>query len=295
MNKMKARKMVELFLYEDIHDQDLTSEALFTRREVGEAHFILKESGVLAGLELIGMVYELLDPAVKVEMHKEDGQCVEKGSCIASVSGPVKSILSGERVILNLLQRMSGIATLTNEAVKKLNSSHTKICDTRKTTPGLRMFEKYAVRCGGGMNHRFGLYDGIMLKDNHIEFAGSVKEAVEKAKAYAGHMVKIEVEVEREEQLKEAIEAKADCIMFDNCSPDLIKEWIQQVPPEIVTEASGGITMDQLHAYGQCGVDYISLGYLTHSVKSLDISLDVKIKKGGRNHAGFSDGYAASL
>ncbi|KIL46987.1 carboxylating nicotinate-nucleotide diphosphorylase [Jeotgalibacillus campisalis] len=295
MNKMKARKMVEQFLYEDIHDQDQTSEALFTKLDQGEAYFILKDSGVLAGLDLIELVYQLLDPATKVELHKQDGQYVEKGSCIASVKGPVQAILSGERVILNLLQRMSGIATLTNEAVKELNSSHTKICDTRKTTPGLRMFEKYAVRCGGGINHRFGLYDGIMLKDNHIAFAGSVREAVKKAKAHAGHMIKIEVEIENEEQLQEAIETKADCIMFDNCPPDLIKKWIHQVPAGILTEASGGITMGQLHKYGNCGVDYISLGFLTHSVKSLDISLDVRIKKGGTRDARLTDRHAARL
>lgn len=192
------------------------------------------------------------------------------------MTGPIASILTGERVVLNLLQRMSGIATLTNQAVKLLNSDHTKICDTRKTTPGLRMIEKYAVRCGGGYNHRFGLYDGIMLKDNHIASAGSIAEAVQKARAKAGHMIKIEVEIETEQQLHEAIAARADIIMFDNRTPIEAAAFAAITPDSIITEASGGITLENLADYGRTGVDYVSLGMLTHSAKALDLSMNVE-------------------
>ena len=209
----------------------------------------------------------------------KDGEKIEAGQIIASAKGPVAVLLNGERVILNLIQRMSGIATLTNKAVQTLDSDHTKICDTRKTTPGLRMLEKYAVRTGGGFNHRFGLYDAIMLKDNHIAFAGSITKAVQVAKEKSGHMVKIEVETETLAQVEEASLAGADVIMFDNRTPSEIKQWIHVVPEHIVTEASGGITLDNLASYKEAGVDYISLGFLTHSAKSLDISVKVKIKE----------------
>ena len=175
------------------------------------------------------------------------------------------------------MQRMSGIATQTNEAVQTLNSSHTRITDTRKTTPGLRMLEKYAVQCGGGVNHRFGLYDAVMIKDNHISFAGSITKAVEMARSQLGHMVKIEVETETKEQVVEAVKAKADVIMFDNRTPDEIKAWIGLVPSEIKTEASGGINLSNLASYSDTGVDVISLGFLTHTVKALDISVKVRI------------------
>lgn len=201
---------------------------------------------------------------------------IEKGQQLATATGKIADLLKGERVVLNLVQRMSGIATLTKNAVTTLNSTHTKLCDTRKTTPGLRMLEKYAVRCGGGYNHRFGLYDGIMIKDNHISFAGSITKAVEAARAKAGHMVKIEVEVETEEQVIEAVNAKADVIMFDNRTPEEIKELIKLVPAGIITEASGGIQLSTLASYQDTGVDYISLGFLTHSYKALDISVKVK-------------------
>ncbi|MEW9501870.1 carboxylating nicotinate-nucleotide diphosphorylase [Jeotgalibacillus marinus] len=277
MNLLKARRLLEQFLHEDLGDHDLTSQTLFTVNDHGKADFILKDDGVIAGLPLIQEVYHLLDPSVRVELFTQDRQKVRGGERVAEVTGPIQSLLAGERVILNLLQRMSGIATLTNQAVTALNSCHTKICDTRKTTPGLRMFEKYAVRCGGGVNHRFGLYDGVMLKDNHIAYAGSIRQAVETVRNQVGHMVKIEVEIETEEQLQQAIESKADIIMFDNCSAETIRQWINQVPQSIVTEASGGISIDQLNEYGKSGVDFISLGLLTHSVKSLDISLDLKM------------------
>jgi nicotinate-nucleotide pyrophosphorylase (carboxylating) len=185
-------------------------------------------------------------------------------------------LLTGERVILNLLQRMSGIATLTHRAVTILNNSHTRICDTRKTTPGLRMLEKYAVVCGGGYNHRFGLYDGVMIKDNHIAFCGSITKAVQAVREKLGHMVKIEVETETKEQVLEAVRAGADVIMFDNRTPDEVREFVSLVPKPIITEASGGITLENLAEYGTTGVDYISLGMLTHSATALDISFHLQ-------------------
>ncbi|WP_026672460.1 carboxylating nicotinate-nucleotide diphosphorylase [Alkalihalobacterium bogoriense] len=274
MNRLLVKEQLQQFFIEDIGHGDLTS-VLFEKK-VGTGDFIVKQSGIVAGLFIISEGYELIDSSIQVTTYVEDGQWVDKGTVVASVSGPISSLLSGERVILNLVQRMSGIATLTNEAVRTLSSDHTRICDTRKTTPGLRMFEKYAVLCGGGYNHRIGLYDGVMIKDNHITACGSIKKAVERVKQQLGHMVKIEVETETETQVVEAIEAKADVIMFDNRQPNEVEHFIKLVPPHIVTEASGGITLENLRDYSHCGVDYISLGFLTHSVKALDISFNLK-------------------
>lgn len=227
----------------------------------------------MCGSELIQLTYSLLDRSIKVVSYKNDGDELKRGEKIATVSGPIRHILTGERLVLNLMQRLSGIATITKKAVDMLNSSHTRICDTRKTTPGLRMFEKYAVTCGGGMNHRTGLYDGVMIKDNHIAFAGSITKAVDLVKQKLGHMVKIEVETETKEQVIEAIEAGADIIMFDNRTAEEVTELQTVVPNYITTEASGNITLQNLASYQNTGVDYISLGFITHSVKSLDISL----------------------
>ena len=277
LNKLKLRLQLEQFLLEDIGDRDVSSELIFGNEEKGEIVFIAKESGIFCGEDVIRTGFPILDPNVEVNLEVSDGDSIEVGQAFATVRGKVASLLSGERVVLNLVQRMSGIATTTKKAVDILNSGHTKITDTRKTTPGLRMLEKYAVTVGGGFNHRFGLYDAVMIKDNHISFAGSITKAVEKARSQLGHMVKIEVEVETEEQMQEAIEAKADVIMFDNRTPDEIKAWIGLVPSGIYTEASGGINLDNLAGYRDTGVDVISLGYLTHTVKALDISVKVKI------------------
>src|SRR5699024_6090050 len=216
-----------------------------------------------------------IDANVKVNLKKTDGETVEVKETIAEVTGPVQAILTGERIILNLLQRMSGIATMTYQTVQKLNDPTIKVCDTRKTTPGLRMFEKYAVTCGGGFNHRNGLYDGVMIKDNHIAFAGSIEKAVIAVRKQLGHMVKIEVETETREQTLEEIDAGEDVIMFDNRSPEEVSLFTQLIPSHITTEASGGITLGSLPSYKHTGVDYISLGFLTHSVKALDMSLIV--------------------
>ncbi|UQD52880.1 carboxylating nicotinate-nucleotide diphosphorylase [Bacillus methanolicus] len=277
MNQLKLRLQLEQFFLEDIGDRDVTSDLIFGNRRDGEIMFLAKENGIFCGEEIIRTGFSLLDPASKVEMFTRDGALIESGQRLATVSGNISALLKGERVVLNLIQRMSGIATKTREAVSILNSDHTKICDTRKTTPGLRMFEKYAVTCGGGYNHRFGLYDAVMIKDNHIAFAGSITNAVATVKETLGHMVKIEVETETKEQVIEAVKAGVDVIMFDNRHPDEIKAWKKYVPEHIITEASGGITLENLAAYRDTGVDYISLGFLTHTIKSLDISVKVNV------------------
>ena len=276
MNKLKLQHMLQQFFLEDLGERDVTSETIFLPNQRAKGHFLVKEEGVLAGIDIISAGYRLLDPTIEVVAYKQDGEKIRKGDIIASVSGPIIPLLTGERVILNLLQRMSGIATLTNRAVTLLNSEHTRICDTRKTTPGLRMLEKYAVTCGGGYNHRFGLYDAIMIKDNHIAYCGSITKAVESVRAKVGHMVKIEVETETKEQVVEAVAAEADVIMFDNRSPEEIRELVKLVPKPIITEASGGITLENIEQYRNTGVDYISLGMLTHSVKALDISFNIE-------------------
>lgn len=272
MNTLKAKKMIEQFLLEDIGEGDLSSIHIFPMHERTTGKVLAKADGVIAGTELIEITYKLLHEDITVTLHVKDGESVQAGQLLAEVEGPVQVLLSGERVMLNLLQRMSGIATLTSKAVETLNDERIKLVDTRKTMPGLRLFDKYAVTCGGGANHRFGLYDAVMLKDNHIAYAGSIKNAVDSLRNKLGHMVKIEVETENKDQVLEAIEAGADVIMFDNRTPDEIKEFVKLVPETIVTEASGGITLDNLASFQNCGVNVISLGCLTHSAKALDIS-----------------------
>lgn len=278
LNKLKLRLQLEQFFIEDIGDRDISSETIFGKEEMGEIVFIAKDNGIFCGEDIIKIGFPILDKNAEIHLSLKDGDPIEIGQAFATVKGKVSSLLQGERVVLNLVQRMSGIATQTNEAVRILNSSHTKITDTRKTTPGLRMLEKYAVTCGGGVNHRFGLYDAVMIKDNHISFAGSITKAVKKVRSQLGHMVKIEVETETKGQVLEAVEATADVIMFDNRTPEEIKEWIGFIPKEIKTEASGGINLDNLASYSDTKVDVISLGFLTHTVKALDISVKVKIR-----------------
>lgn len=275
MNTLKLRLQLEQFFMEDIGERDVTSDLIFSRGNSGSIVFLAKDDGIFCGEQVINTGFRLMDEECQVLIMVRDGEKVEKGQELAKISGQMSALLKAERVVLNLVQRMSGIATKTHEAVAVLDSGKTRICDTRKTTPGLRMLEKYAVRCGGGFNHRYGLYDAVMIKDNHIAFAGSITKAVETVKSNLGHMVKVEVEIESKEQLKEAIDSKVDCIMFDNRTPQEIQDWIGNVPEGILTEASGGITLENLNSYRNCGVDYISLGFLTHSVKSLDISAKV--------------------
>lgn len=280
MNTLKLRSLLENFFIEDIGEQDMTTDLIFTDDTDGEIVFLAKDEGIFCGEEIIKAGFQLINHDIRTEVFVRDGEAVHYGQQLATATGKIADLLKGERVILNLIQRMSGIATLTNKAVQTLNSDFTKICDTRKTTPGLRMLEKYAVRTGGGFNHRFGLYDGVMIKDNHISFAGSIRRAVAAVRKSAGHMVKVEVEVETEEQVIEAVNAGADVIMFDNRTPDEIKELIKLVPSGIITEASGGIQLINLANYRDTGVHYISLGFLTHSYKAMDISVKVKWNKG---------------
>lgn len=276
MNRLKAEEAIRSFLLEDIGDRDVSS-VLFSQKDRGEAVVRVKQDGVIAGLDCFQWGYHLLDPEITVEPLKKDGDFVKAGEAITRIQGPVAALLAGERVLLNLVQRMSAIATLTARCVEALGSTHTRIVDTRKTTPGLRMFEKYAVRIGGGFNHRNGLYDAVMLKDNHIAAAGSITQAVQRVRSSLGHMTMIEVEVENLAQLQEAIAVQPDVIMFDNQTPETITAWVQLVPEPIRTEASGGIDLNNLAAYRHTGVDVISIGALTHSVHNLDISMNLAI------------------
>ncbi|CAM4143292.1 nicotinate-nucleotide pyrophosphorylase [Bacillus manliponensis] len=277
MNTLKIQEALKRFFLEDIGERDVTSQLIFPDDLVAKGTFLVKDTGVFCGVSIIQEGFALLDKRVEIILHKKDGDGVTKGEVIATVEGPISSLLTGERVVLNMIQRMSGVATMTKKAVQVLESDHTRICDTRKTMPGLRMFDKYAVTCGGGYNHRFGLYDGVMIKDNHIAFAGSITKAVIAVKEKLGHMVKVEVETETEEQVLEAVSAGADIIMFDNRTPEEVCAFCKLVPSVIVTEVSGGITLENLRAYRNVGVDYISLGALTHSTQALDISFNIEV------------------
>ena len=271
-----ASKQIESFLIEDIGTGDLSTELIFNNESESRGYFMAKDDGVIAGLAVPDQVYQLLNHKVSFRPFYKDGDFVKAGDIIGEATGHIHALLTGERVILNLMQRMSGIATQTSEAIKLLDDPLIRICDTRKTAPGLRFFDKLAVRIGGGYNHRMGLYDGVMLKDNHIAFAGGIEAAVAQARNKLGHTIKVEVEVETKAQLIEALKAEVDIIMFDNRSPEEVKLWVKQVPSSIITEVSGGITLEHLERYRHTGVDYISIGALTHSVKAFDISFNSK-------------------
>ncbi|KOS62089.1 carboxylating nicotinate-nucleotide diphosphorylase [Lysinibacillus sp. FJAT-14222] len=278
MNIIKLEEMLKQFFNEDIGDGDLSSEFIFSAEQQGSFSFYAKESGIFCGALIIEHGFLLLDRSMEIILCKKDGDEVNTGDVLAVIQGPLQKLLIGERVILNVIQRMSAIATAANLAVHETAGTNAKICDTRKTMPGMRMLDKYAVRIGGAYNHRNGLYDAIMLKDNHIAFAGSITKAVQAAREKIGHTIKIEVEIETKAQLVEAITAGADIIMFDNRSPEEIREWLPAVPPHIATEASGGITLQNLNTYAKTGIQWISLGALTHSVKAFDISALVQTK-----------------
>lgn len=276
MNHIQLKELLTEAFKEDIGMGDLTSESIFPESQQATGSYTAKASGVMAGLETILVGYQLLDPNCKIRFNKNDGHPVKPGEIIAEVEGPVRVLLSGERVILNIIQHLSGIATATRQVMHNLDDPSITITDTRKTLPGLRSLQKYAVRCGGGKNHRFRLDDAVMIKDNHIKAAGSLKSAVELVRARIGHMVKIEVETENEAQVKEAIEAGADVIMLDNRSPDQVKSLVSLIPEHIIVEVSGGITPQNIHSYKGSGANVISLGWLTHSVQALDISFNLK-------------------
>lgn len=274
MNLIKAKKLIKNFLDEDIFTGDISAESIFDENQIGKGFFLAKDDGILCGSLIIGLTYNVYGADVSVKLLKKDGDKISKNDIIAEVEGPIKALLSCERVILNLMQRMSGISTAAKKAVELLNDENIRICDTRKTTPGLRIFEKYAVKCGGGYNHRYGLYDAVMLKDNHIAFAGGITNAVNIVKNSVGHMVKIEVETETEEEVLEAVNSGADVIMFDNRKPEELKKLCSLVPDNIITEASGGISLKNIAEFAGTGVNYISLGALTHSVIPIDISFN---------------------
>lgn len=260
-------------LQEDITSEDITTNSVMRTYQKGEVQLLCKQDGIIAGLHVFKRVFELLDDTVSVEFFCQDGDAVSAGQLMAIVTGDIRALLSGERVALNYLQRMSGIATYTHSIAKLLEGSKTKLLDTRKTTPNMRIFEKYAVKVGGGYNHRYNLSDGILLKDNHIGAAGSVTKAVLMAKEYAPFVRKIEVEVENLDMVKEAVEAGADIIMLDNMTPDMMKEAIRIINGRAETECSGNVTRENVERLLDIGVDYISSGALTHSAPILDISL----------------------
>ena len=260
-------------LQEDITSEDITTNSVMRAPQAGEVQLICKQDGIIAGLQIFERVFQLLDDTVTVEFFCEDGDAVKSGQLMAVVRGDIRALLSGERVALNYLQRISGIATYTHSIAKLLEGSKTKLLDTRKTTPNMRIFEKYAVKVGGGYNHRYNLSDGILLKDNHIGAAGSVTKAVQMAKEYAPFVRKIEIEVENLDMVKEAVEAGADIIMLDNMSPEMMKEAISLIDGRAETECSGNVTRENVERLLELGVDYISSGALTHSAPILDISL----------------------
>lgn len=271
--KVNADDLILLALKEDITSEDITTNSVMREYQLGEVELICKEDGVIAGLDIFKRVFELLDDKTEVTFTCADGDEVKKGQKLGVVRGDIRVLLSGERTALNYLQRMSGIATYTRNIVKLLEGSKTKLLDTRKTTPCMRIFEKYAVKVGGGYNHRYNLSDGILLKDNHIGAAGGVKEAVMMAKEYAPFVRKIEIEVENLDMLKEALEAGADIIMLDNMSIEDMKEAVKLTAGRAETECSGNVTKENVAKLVDIGVDYISSGALTHSSPILDLSL----------------------
>lgn len=277
MNPITTRLNVDNLLLqalrEDISDEDVTTNSVMRTYKKGEAQLICKEDGIIAGMDIFQRVFELLEPEIQIEKYVSDGAEVKKGDILAVVRGDIRVILSGERTALNYLQRMSGIATYTHSVAKLLEGSHTKLLDTRKTTPNMRIFEKYAVRVGGGHNHRYNLSDGVLIKDNHIGAAGGVRQAVEMAREYAPFVRKIEIEVENLDMFKEALDAGADIIMLDNMSVETMKEAVAMAKRRAETECSGNITRENIERIKDIGVDYVSSGALTHSAPILDVSL----------------------
>ena len=271
--QLVADKYIRLALEEDINSEDVSTNAVMPEYKKGEVQLICKEDGIIAGLSVFERVFHLLDPNTKVDFYVKDGDTVKKGQPMATVTGDIRVLLSGERTALNYLQRMSGIATYTNAVAKMLEGTKTTLLDTRKTAPCMRIFEKYAVKVGGGSNQRYNLSDGVMLKDNHIGAAGGVGAAVRAAKAYAPFVRKIEIEVETLEQLQEALDAGADIVMLDNMGVDEMKRAVEMCKGKAETECSGNVTKENIARLVDLGVDYISSGALTHSAPILDVSL----------------------
>ena len=271
--KLNADKFIMMALQEDITSEDVSTNAVMPKAQKGKVDLICKQDGIIAGLDVYARVFTLLDDSTEVEFFCKDGDEVKAGQLMGIVTGDIRVLLSGERVALNYLQRMSGIATYTHEVAELLKGSKTTLLDTRKTTPNCRIFEKYAVRVGGGSNHRYNLSDGVLLKDNHIGAAGSITNAVRMAKEYAPFVRKIEVEVESLAQVKEAVEAGADIIMLDNMTTDQMRAAIDLIDGRAETECSGNVTKENIERLISLGVDYISSGALTHSSPIMDISM----------------------
>ena len=269
-------QLISLWFAEDIGDGDHTTLSCIPSNEIGKSQLIIKENGVLAGVEVARKVFQAFDPELKITVFINDGTEVKVGDIAFEVDGKIQSLLQTERLMLNIMQRMSGVATRTREYVKALEGTKTRVLDTRKTTPGLRLLEKEAVKIGGGVNHRIGLYDMILLKDNHVDFAGGIAQAIQRTKAYLkekGKDLKIEIEVRNFDELAQVIaEGGVDRIMLDNFTPENTRKAVEIIAGKYETESSGGITFSTLKEYAECGVDYISVGALTHSVKSLDMS-----------------------
>ena len=270
---LNADNLIRQALQEDITSEDITTNAVMREAKQGEVQLLCKEDGVIAGLAVFARVFTLLDPGTDTEFYVQDGDTVQKGQLLGVIRGDIRVLLSGERTALNYLQRMSGIATYTRQIADLLKDSKTKLLDTRKTTPNMRIFEKYAVKVGGGYNHRYNLSDGILLKDNHIAAAGGVKEAIQMAKEYAPFVRKIEIEVETLDMVQEAVDAGADIIMLDNMTPGNMKAAVELIDGRAETECSGNVTRENIERLISIGVDYISSGALTHSSPILDLSL----------------------
>lgn len=275
LNQMYVDNLIKTALLEDINYIDVTTDYLIDEDQEGAAQFLAKADGVLCGLDVALRVFELLQPDFKAEVFKKDGDVLKKGNIIAKVYGKTRTILKGERTALNLIQHMSGIATATNEAVKLVEGTKASIVDTRKTLPGMRPLQKYAVTVGGGKNHRYNLSDAAMLKDNHVDAGGGITNAVKKLKSKLGHMTKVELEVRTLDELREALSVDVDVIMLDNMSNEMMAEAVKITDGKAILEASGGITAETLRGVAETGVDIISIGALTHSVKAFDISLKI--------------------
>ncbi len=269
-----VREIIQLALKEDIGSGDITTEAVIEEDKEVNAKLVAKEDFILAGLPIFKKVFKFLSPQIHFEDFHKDGDLVKKGKIISRIKGSASCILKGERVALNFLQRMSGIATITRKFVERISYTDAKILDTRKTAPGNRILDKYAVKVGGGKNHRLGLYDGILIKDNHIALLGSVRKAIRLVKKNAPHTLKIEVEVENLDQLKEAIDEGADIVLLDNMDIDQIREAVRIGKGKVLIEVSGGVNLENVKEIAETGVDFISVGAITHSVKGVDISLE---------------------
>ncbi|WP_458460017.1 carboxylating nicotinate-nucleotide diphosphorylase [Pseudobutyrivibrio sp.] len=271
--RLNADELIKMALREDISSEDVSTNAVMPEAKAGEVELIAKQDGIICGMDVYERVFKLLDESTVVEKYVKDGDAVTKGMLMAKVKGDIRVLLSGERVALNYLQRMSGIATYTHDVAQLLEGSKTVLLDTRKTTPNMRIFEKYAVKCGGGQNHRYNLSDGVLLKDNHIGAAGSITKAIQMAKAYAPFVRKIEIETETLEQVKEAADAGADIIMLDNMDVATMQEAVKIINGRAKTECSGNVTKENIKNIIDSGVDYVSSGALTHSAPILDISM----------------------